>query len=175
MESQYAHRTDEARDEVEKLNQMVEAEDKFASEEGQLSICGTCLPTWLRMRCLQHCRTFSYTLCTPLGNPPVLEPTRCLPLPLPNGKFVYLAYTKDHVFQYQTGLAIGDLSVTNLVGDVKANPLGALPIIEYPNNRWRIGDWGDGQDIARSITEEIVDLEGFELCLWVSLIGHRKT
>lgn len=186
----FAHRTDEARDEVEKLNQMVEAEDKFASDQeiAQLSsICGTAYrgvfaDTYgvedevpFSIVTLEPFLTF-VVYSTEVGNPPVLAVTyyEVPPTPFANGKFVYLAYTKDHVFQYQTeGLAIGDLSVANLVGDVKSNPLGALPIIEYPNNRWRIGDWEMVKTLLDAInlvgSDCVNDLEGFVSSLLVGI------
>ena len=85
---------------------------------------------------------------------------------------MYLAYTKDMVYQYKTeGLAIGDLVL--VIYDEQKNPLGMLPIVEYPNNRWRNWRLGDGQDLLDAInlvgSDCVNDLEGFVNSLLVGI------
>ena len=185
----FAHRTNEARSGVEKLNQMVEAEDKFTSDQeiAQLSsICGTAYrgvfaDTYgvedevpFSIVTLEPYLTF-VVYSTEVGNPPVLAVTyyEVPPTPFASGKFMYLAYTKDMVYQYKTeGLAIGDLSASNLVSE-QLNPLGMLPIVEYPNNRWRIGDWEMVKTLLDAInlvgSDCVNDLEGFVNSLLVGI------
>ena len=67
------------------------------------------------------------------------------------GKYVYLVYTHDTVYRYETtGLLLGSLRAEDLV-DSFYNPLEEIPIVEYPNNSYRIGDW----EMAKTLLDSI--------------------
>jgi len=56
----------------------------------------------------------------------------------PDG-YKYYAYTAFGVHEF---ISNDDGTIDNLVGhSVNAYSVGGVPIIEYPNNTWRIGDW----------------------------------
>lgn len=153
----YVHRTSEAQTTVADLNSMVEAEDKFTSDQElatYASICGTSYRgVFMDAYGVEDDIPFSIVTLDPvttfvvysseIGHAPVMACTfyEITPTQDGTGKHVYLVYTPEYVYRYETtGQAFGILSADDLV-EVVENALGEVPIVEYPNNSFRIGDW----------------------------------
>lgn len=88
-----------------------------------------------------------------IGHAPVLACTffEVAPTPERTGKHVYLIYTHEAVYRYETtGQAFGTLEPSDLKS-VVLNPLDEIPVVEYPNNSYRIGDW----EMAKTLLDSI--------------------
>lgn len=177
----YVHRNGEVRKGVAELNKLTEAEDKFSSDQElalYASICGTAyrgifadaygiedeIP--FSIMTLDPTSTF-IVYSSEIGNPPVLACTfyETPPSLTYTNKFVYLIYTHDYIYRYEvTSQAFGILDSTHLV-DKSLNILGEIPIVEYPNNVFRIGDWEMVKNLLDAInlvgSDSVNDLEQF--------------
>lgn len=58
-------------------------------------------------------------------------------------KIVGVAYTADEVYEFETSIGISNSVNIRVeqISEPKLNILGAIPIVEYPNNQFRLGDW----------------------------------
>ena len=137
---QYVLRGDtEKSDEVRKLNDFLFSEDKAAKDKELaewMHICGTSyrmvLPdeasekdeSPLEIYTLDPRYTF-VVYSNALGEPPIMG---CTFVTKKDNTVVYSCYTKDSYYEYHNG------SVT-----IAPNPLGMIPIIEYPLNNARLG------------------------------------
>ncbi len=163
----YVHRKDESREAVTELNSMVEAEDKFTSDQELAqysSICGTAYRgIFSDVYGVEDDVPFSVVTLDPrttfvvysseIGNAPVLACSyyEVQPTPERSGKYVYLVYTHDMSYRYETkGVSWGDISSSDLVWS-GVNPLGMIPVVEYPNNAFYLGDW----EIAKKLLDAI--------------------
>lgn len=163
----YVHRTEQARDAVRTLNEMVEAEDKFTSDQElatYASIAGTAYRgIFADVYGVEDDVPFSVVTLDPrttfvvysteIGNPPVFACSYySVEATAENlGKMVYLIYTHDMTYRYEsTGSAWGDLKAEDLKWS-GANTLGLIPIVEYPNNAFLLGDW----EIAKTLLDAI--------------------
>jgi len=178
----YVHRKDRAREGVSELNLLVEAEDKFTSDQELAtysSICGTAyrgvfadaygveddIP--FSIVTLDPTTTF-IVYSTEIGHPPVLACTfyETPPTETHGNKYTYLVYTHDYIYRYEVlGGAFGHLTSNDLVGEPIANVLREIPIVEYPNNSFRIGDWEMAKTLLDAInvvgSDSVNDLEQF--------------
>lgn len=176
----YVHRKDGVRKQVSELNLLVEAEDKFTSDQELAifaSVCGTAyrgvfsdtygveddIP--FSITTLDPTSTF-VVYSTELGHPPVLACTFYETPPSVTGvnKKVYLIYTHDFIYRYEKiGAVFGDLS--DVEPTITPNILGEIPIVEYPNNTFRIGDWEMAKNLLDAInvvgSDSVNDLEQF--------------
>ncbi len=163
----YVHRSIESQAKVADLNLMVEAEDKFTSDQELAtcaSVCGTAFRgVFMDAYGVEDDIPFSIVTLDPvttfvvysseIGHAPVLACTffEVAPTPEHTGRHVYLVYTHEAVYRYETtGQAFGVLDA----GDLKSvvmNPLEEIPIVEYPNNAYRIGDW----EMAKTLLDSI--------------------
>lgn len=178
----YVHRIDEARKAVQELNAMVEAEDKFTSDQElaiYASVCGTAYRgVFSDAYGVEDEIPFSIVTLDPrttfvvysseIGHPPVLACTFYEAPPSDGNinKYVYLVYTHDYIYRYESkGQAFGDLRAEDLVGEPKQNGLGEIPIVEYPNNTFRIGDWEMAKTLLDAInvvgSDSVNDLQQF--------------
>ena len=176
----YVHRTDNARKQVAELNSLVEAEDKFTSDQElaiYASVCGTAYRgVFADTYGVEDDIPFSITTLDPvstfvvysteLGHPPVLACTFYETPPSVTGvnKKVYLIYTHDNVYKYEKiGAVFGDLS--DVEPTITPNILDEIPIVEYPNNVFRIGDWEMAKTLLDAInvvgSDSVNDLEQF--------------
>ena len=178
----YVHRKDTAREGVSELNLLVEAEDKFTSDQElaiYASVCGTgyrgvFADTYgveddipFSVVTLDPVTTF-IVYSTEIGHPPVLACTFYeTPPSLTHGnKYVYLVYTHDYIYRYEIdSCSVGILSSADLVGEPIQNILGEIPIVEYPNNAFRIGDWEIAKPLLDAInvvgSDSVNDLEQY--------------
>lgn len=163
----YVHRTSESRDKVAELNDMVETEDKFASDHElgtNSSICGTAYRgVFTDTYGVEDDIPFSLVTLDPrstfvvysseIGHAPVLAGSfYTTPATKEvNAKTVYIIYTHDYVYRYETESEIGDISPSDLVGEPYLNLSNMIPIVEYPNNPFRIGDW----EMAKTLLDAI--------------------
>lgn len=175
----YVHRTTEVQKDVADLNAMVEAEDKFTSDQELAtcsSICGTAYRgVFMDAYGVEDEIPFSIVTLDPvttfvvysseIGHAPVLACTffEVPPSQEKTGKHVYLIYTHDYTYRYETiGQAFGILRPEDLI-EAWENPLEEIPIIEYPNNAYRIGDWEMAKTLLDSInvvgSDSVNDLE----------------
>lgn len=163
----YVHRIAKARKDVSELNALVEAEDKFASDQElalYASICGTAYRgVFSDAYGVEDDIPFSIVTLNPIttfvvyssevGHAPVLACTfyEIPPSDTNANKHVYLVYTHDRIYRYETsGQSFGILEASDLVFSID-NPLDEIPIIEYPNNAFRIGDW----EMAKTLLDAI--------------------
>lgn len=157
----YASKYEDNREEVEILNNMIDSIDK-ACGDTQLgewqSICGTAY----RLVCVnedaeskgKEISPFSLPILNPkytaviysseVENKPVLAFTYCDILD-DNGNAVgrkYTVYDKTYQYIFETKGVNTQIKSEDLVkGYPKPHMLGIVPIIEYPNNQWRLGDF----------------------------------
>lgn len=186
----YAHRKVEGMGTVGELNEMVEAEDKFSNDQEVAmfsSICGTAYrgifsdaygiedEVPFSIVTLEPENTF-IVYSSEIGNAPVLACTyyEATGSTFDKKRYVYLIYTHDFTYRYEVdGCNLGELAPVNLVGKPSDNPLKAIPIVEYPNNRWRIGDWEMAKTLLDAINKVgsdcVNDLEGFVNSLLVGI------
>lgn len=185
----YVHRTNEVRDAVQELNSMAEAEDKFTSDQELAmysSICGTSYRgVFADAYGVEDDIPFSIVTLDPvttfvvysseIGHPPVLACTfyESPPSATHANKHVYLVYTHDYTYRYETtGQGMGDLRAEDLV-DSWMNVLGEIPIVEYPNNTFRIGDWEMAKTLFDAInvvgSDSVNDLEQFVNSILVAI------
>lgn len=176
----YVHRKSEAQETVADLNAMVEAEDKFTSDQELAtcaSICGTAYRgVFMDAYGVEDEIPFSVVTLNPtntfvvysseIGHAPVLACTyfETAPSELGISKHVYLVYTHEFIYRYETtSQAFGDLRVQDLVGEPVRNALDEIPIVEYPNNSYRIGDWEMAKNLLDAInvvgSDSVNDLE----------------
>jgi len=178
----YVHRNEKARDAVAELNSLVEAEDKFASDQElavYASVCGTSyrgvfadaygieddIP--FSVVTLDPITTF-VVYSTEIGHPPVLACTFYETPPTLTGtnKHVYLVYTHDYTYRYETtSQAFGILESKDMIGEPLQNVINDIPIVEYPNNAFRIGDWEIAKTLLDSVSlvgsDSVNDLEQY--------------
>ena len=157
----YASKDAECRDEVESLNNMMDGIDK-ACGDTQLgewqSICGTAY----RLICVgdnafnsdKETAPFEIPVLNPkstaviystdAGNKPLVAFTYSDILDA-NGNAVgrsYTVYDKDCQYVYKTKGVNAQIKPSDLqAGYPKPHLLEEIPIIEYPNNQWRLGDF----------------------------------
>ena len=157
----YASKDAECRDEVEILNNMMDGIDK-ACGDTQLgewqSICGTAY----RLICVgedsisedQETAPFEIPVLNPkytsviysteAGNKPLLAFTYSDILD-ENGNAVgriYTVYDKSYQYVYKTKGVNTQIKTNDLQEDCpKLHLLDEIPIVEYPNNQWRLGDF----------------------------------
>ena len=154
----YASKDTDCRENVEILNNMMDSVDK-ACGDTQLgewqSICGTAY----RLICVdedsENIDTESAPFLIPILDPkftsviysseaqhkPILAFTYCDVLD-DNGNPVgrkYTVYDKTYQYIFETSTQIRNEDL--LQGYPKPHFLGDIPIIEYPNNQWRLGDF----------------------------------
>jgi len=163
----YVHRVKESQVNVVDLNAMVEAEDKFTSDQELAtcaSICGTAYRgVFMDAYGVEDDIPFSIVTLNPvttfvvysseIGHAPVLACTffEVKPTAEHTGKHVYIIYTHENTYRYETsGQAFGNLTSADLK-DTIPNPLDEISIIEYPNNAYRIGDW----EMAKTLLDSI--------------------
>ena len=74
-------------------------------------------------------------------------------------KIQYYAYTKNTVYRYLSkNAAEGNIVAEELQeGYPKTHLLGGVPIVEYPNNQFRIGDFEPALSVMNAINENISD------------------
>lgn len=74
-------------------------------------------------------------------------------------KIRYYAYTRNAVYCYETkGNLEGKITETDIIeGYPKPHTLGGVPIVEYPNNQFRIGDFEPALSVMNAINENISD------------------
>lgn len=91
------------------------------------------------------------------GHKPLLGVTYS-PLLDDNGNTVgtsYVVYDRDFQYQYSVkGVPTTKIQPKDMISAPKAHFLGDVPIVEYPNNRWRIGDF----EIVMTVLNAINDL-----------------
>lgn len=157
----YASKYEDNRTEVELLNNMIDSIDK-ACGDTQLgewqSICGTAY----RLVCVnedaeskdKEIAPFSMPILSPkytaviysseVENKPILAFTYCDILD-DNGNAVgrkYTVYDKTYQYIFQTKGVNTQIKPEDLVKSYpKPHMLGIVPIVEYPNNQWRLGDF----------------------------------
>ena len=159
---------EDIRADIEKLNRFLRAVDKNMLDkvmENEQSIWGThyraVLPNSTDSgKCpfdilpLPADNTFvAYSAYNP--NLPVYGCTMYPVIPEPMGveatKYVYKIYTANQCFTYvsygNTGVLDSDLK------SVDPHVLGSVPIIEYPNNEFRMGDWEMAIDLFDAIND----------------------
>jgi SPP1 family phage portal protein len=155
---QYTAKKQEDQENILQLNTFMDSENK-SDEDISLAenaaICGTAyrlvavdeaneedeapfeIPT------LEPWNTF-VVYSTQAGHKPLLGVTYSEMLD-DDGNIVGTLYTVyDSKFQYQYSVKGGPttkIKAEDLVGEPKAHFLGDVPIVEYPNNRWRLGDF----------------------------------
>lgn len=143
----------DSKDEIAMLNRFVSYEDKASNDKevGEYqSICGTAYriiytdgqfadEVPFEDKCLNPSTTFVVYENT-IAEKPILGVTYYSLLdPKGNsiGKKIY-AYTDFGLYECQTDND-GDIELDKIV--FSPYQVGGVPIIEYPNNMWRIGDW----------------------------------
>ncbi len=157
----YASKYENNRTEVELLNNMIDSIDK-ACGDTQLgewqSICGTAY----RLVCVnedaeskdKEIAPFSMPVLNPkytaviysseVENKPILAFTYCDILD-DNGNAVgrkYTIYDKTYQYIFETKGVNTQIKSEDLIKEYpKPHLLGVVPIIEYPNNQWRLGDF----------------------------------
>jgi SPP1 family phage portal protein len=110
-----------------------------------------------------------------IGHPPVMAgvfysiPSR----ELSGERFVYLIYTHDYIYRYENdGALVGVIEPSDLV-DSQINILGEIPIVEYPNNVFRLGDWEIAKELLDAInvvgSDSVNDLQQFVNSLLVAV------
>ena len=164
----YVHRKSESQEHVADLNLMVEAEDKFTSDQELAtcaSICGIAFRgVFMDAYGVEDDVPFSIVTLDPattfvvysseIGHAPILACTfyEAQPSQLEPSKIVYLIYTHEATYRYETtAKGFGFFEASDLVGKPIPNPLDEIPIVEYPNNAYRIGDW----EMAKSLLDAI--------------------
>lgn len=91
-------------------------------------------------------------------------------------KIRYYAYTKNAVYCYETqGAAEGQITSANILqGYPKPHTLGGVPIVEYPNNQFRIGDFEPALSVMNAINENISDrMNDLEQFVQALLVFHN--
>lgn len=151
----YVPRTASKRTAVRRLNDYVANEDKFTSDQElatQLSVIGIAyrgiFNNFYRQdddnpfvfQILDPCSTF-VVYASDAPDMPVMGCTYYLTNPdvLDSNEAIVTIYTNDRVYRFSTGDFCG-ISPEQLISDMP-NPLGAIPIVEYQNNSFRMGDW----------------------------------
>lgn len=186
----YVHRSDESRTPVAELNKMVEAEDKYSSDQElatYASICGTSYRgVFPDSYGLEDEVPFSIVTLDPrytfvvysneIGHPPVLAVAfyTVYPKGIEVGeKTVYLVYTHDYTYRFETtGAQLGILDDAKLINK-DPNILREIPIVEYPNNIFRLGDWEIAKNLLDAInrvgSDSVNDLEQFVNSILVAI------
>ena len=151
----YVPRQAGKRSAVKKLNEYTANEDKFTSDQElatQLSVCG------IGYRGVFHNayavdddnpfvlqildpRTTFVVYASDFPDMPVMACTYYLTNPdvLDSNESIVTIYTHDMIYRFRTGDYCG-ISAEQLIS-VEVNPLGEIPIVEYENNSFRMGDW----------------------------------
>ncbi len=150
---QYILNSGDNKDDVEMLNRFIQYEDKY-SVDGEIgeyqSICGTAYriiytdgvnedEVPFEDKCLNPLNTF-VIYSNDISEKPLAGVSYYDLLSDDNSKIgsKFYVYTENMYFEFVTD----GMSLTNndLV-DSSFYEIGGVPIIEYPNNMWRIGDW----------------------------------
>jgi len=185
----YVHRKEEVAPQVSVLNDLTEMEEKFSNDLNlafDSSICGTAYRgVFADVYGVEDEVAFSLVTLPPqdtfvvysthIGNPPVMACTRYA-MDIVDGlpqQYVFLVYTKDMVYKYVTDdYVFASVDTTEFKGSWK-NALGIIPIIEYPNNKWRLGDWEIVKTLLDAINRTgsdcVNDLDGFVNSLLVGI------
>jgi len=183
----YIQREESKLESVKYLNNCTDIEDKFAGDTELATIASICGVAYrgiftdstgfgndvpFNLTTLDPQTTF-VLYSTELNNPPVLA---CTYYYLktegsPSNSVVYNVYTPDLVFRFKSNSAYGSLSVADLMGEPLPNVLGKLPIVEYENNMFRMGDWETAVSLLNAInvvgSDSVNDLSQFVQSLLV--------
>lgn len=172
----YTSKDAECRDDVEKLNMYMDELDKAAEDMDigeYASVCGTAyrlvsyneesdvsadVPPF-KVLTLSPFSTF-VVYSTAAGNPPMLGVTYYDILNDYGGieGRVYTAYDKHYQYQYTVTGAGTSVTAEDLdEGFPKAHLLGDIPIVEYPNNKSRMGDFESVITVLNAINESESD------------------
>jgi Phage portal protein, SPP1 Gp6-like. len=157
----YASKDAECRENVEILNNMMDSIDK-ACGDTQLGEWQSICSTAYRLICVdedgENNDTESIPFSVPILDPkytsviysaeaqhkPILAFTYCDILDdngNPTGR-KYTVYDKTYQYIFETKGVNSQIKVEDLLQDYpKPHFLGDIPIIEYPNNQWRLGDF----------------------------------
>jgi len=176
----YVQRKEANKDNVKKLSELVESEDKFTSDQELAeysSICGTSYrgiysdiygvedDVPFSIVTLDPRNTF-VVYSTEVGNPPVLACTYYEIEPALHGlgKYMYIFYTRDKIYRCEAnGCNLGIIDDSCKI-DEQDNAMGLIPIIEYKNNTWSMGDWEMAKGLLNAInlvgSDCVNDLEG---------------
>lgn len=138
--------------EVDLINDFMAAEEKFSLDcemGNNQSIMGTAYRSIMpdvvsdevpfELMSLEPDRTFvAYSSYN--RNKPVYGYTRCdIRKPGNRVEYIHQVYTNNVCFMFRNQTKYG-VKREDLVGEYP-HILGDVPIIEYPNNQWRLGDW----------------------------------
>lgn len=149
---QYVPRKPNFSEEIDRLNDFMAAEEKFSLDcelANNASIMGTSYRSIMpdvildevpfELATLEPDRTFvAYSAFN--RNRPVYGYTRCdLLIPGYKREHIHQVYTNNSCFIFRNSTMFG----VKKEDFVRESPhiLGDIPIIEYPNNQWRLGDW----------------------------------
>lgn len=151
----YVPRQAGKRSAVKKLNEYTANEDKFTSDQElatQLSVCGIGYRgVFYNTYAIDDDNPFILQILDPRStfvvyasdfpDMPVMGCTYYLTNPdvLDSNESIVTIYTHDYVYTFRTGDFCG-ISPEQLVS-MTPNPLDAIPIVEYQNNSFRMGDW----------------------------------
>lgn len=165
---QYSQRKNKHKKEIDLLNDYLDYEDKSSldKEIGDFqSICGTAYKLIysdglsndevpFEQRTLDPRNTFVVYSQSVTGNPvmgvtyhSILDENGNI-----SGSMVYV-YTETGYYRFKTLSAVGVyIQETDLV-ESKEIAVGGIPIIEYPNNMWRLGDFEVALDLLDAINK----------------------
>lgn len=171
----YAQRTKDKDDIIQILNDMMEEIDKHSIDLScgeNRSIYGTsyisCLPSLSVVGAdenipfnIQELDATNTMVAYYTGNidVPVIAVTYYLSKYQGNECYYINAYTNDNIYTFRVNNITNSLFTINdkdLV-TIRPNILGEIPIIEYPNNKWRIGDWEVAMAIFNAINNLVSD------------------
>ena len=176
----YVQRKDSDKTNVKELTNLVEAEDKFTSDQElaeYASICGTAFRgIFADIRGVEDDVPFSIVTLDPrntfvvyssqIGNPPVLACTyyEVEPIGTNLGEYVYIFYTTDKIYKCKScGGSLGIITDGSKIEE-QDNPMGLIPIVEYRNNTWGMGDWEMAVNLLNAInlvgSDCVNDIEG---------------
>ena len=166
------------RDEVEDLNRYLSYENKFAvdGELGEMSsICGTAYrliytdgefadEVPFEEEALDPTKTF-VVYSNSVGEMPLAGVTIYDIISdngLKTGSYIYV-YTDSLMYVFE-GDSLDNIDILRPY-EVKPYNVGGVPIIEYPNNQWRLGDWELAIDLMDAINSlqnsRLDDIEQF--------------
>lgn len=171
----YAQRTQGKDEVIQVLNDMMEEIDKHSIDLScgeNRSIYGTsfisCLPSVSVVGAdenipfnIQELDATNTMVAYYTGNSdvPVIAVTYYLSKFANNECYYIKAYTKDNIYTFRTAAIKNSLFTINAKDLIASKPniLGEIPIIEYPNNKWRIGDWEVAMAIFNAINNLVSD------------------
>lgn len=184
----YVPRQASKRGKVKKLNDYIMNEDKFSSDQElatYLSVCGIgfrgifnnpydfdkTIPFTITQ--LDPRRTFVVYSSDSL-NIPVMAATyyETEPTSLTNNKTIITIYTHDFIYVYEVNGFVSAISSSNLKSRT-INILKRIPIVEYENNIFRMGDWEIALELLDAIntvtSDSVNDLVQFVQSILVAV------